>query len=190
MTKEKPIRIGIIGCAGGGKSSLAISLSAKLGIPFIASRVITSDIVARDGYEYGSGVQIERFLAAGSRQLEIFLRTKDETGKNDSFVTDRTFIDLAAYAVCELQDDDPALLRKIYDGCRKEARVYTHLIFLPWKDGPVQDNHKRTLNPWYQFAIHSLDLSIMTEWELKPLVLHTDSISKRVEEFLAFMQSV
>ena len=61
-------KIGIVGAAGTGKTALAEALALKLGIPLLKSREITEDILKRDGYDYSSGIQIERFLANTGRQ--------------------------------------------------------------------------------------------------------------------------
>ena len=179
------LRIGIVGAAGTGKSSLAEAVSAKLGIPALKSREITKAILDRDGYDYGSGVQVERFLASNSRQMEILQSTVKAQSARGSFIADRTVIDLAAYAVVELHDDDLNLLRKIFYACKKQSPVYTHLFLCPWRDVPISDNHQRTLNPWYQFQIHALDEGIMDDWGLKYTVLKSEGTSRRVREVLA-----
>ena len=177
------IRIGIAGAAGGGKSSLAELVSSKLGIPNLKSRSITEDILKRDGYDYGSGIQIERFLANTGRQNEILRRTiEQQQAKN--FVTDRTVIDLAAYAVCELHHSDVMALRRIMDTCRKNVSAYTHVIVCPWRDVPVADTQKRTLNPWYQFMVHALERGIMEEWGCKYQILKSEDREERLQEIL------
>ena len=143
------LRIGIVGASGTGKSSLAIALSRKLNIPFLAAKDITRKILERDGYDYMSGVQVERFLANGSRQEELLKRTLEGQTVCGSWVTDRTTVDLAAYAICELYDHDPIMVRKIINSCRKPSKTYTHLFLCPWKDIPIMANNRRTLNPWY-----------------------------------------
>lgn len=159
-------RIGIVGCAGTGKSTLAQELATDLGVPFLESKSITQDILDRDGYDYASGIQIERFLAHGARQREILRRTVGQQDGGGSFVTDRTMIDLAAYAISELHVSDTVQLRKMYETCRDNSDLYTHIFVCPWKDTPVPDNQRRTLNPWYQFQIHGLELGLLHQWGL------------------------
>jgi predicted ATPase len=157
------VRVGIVGCAGTGKSALAEAVALKLGVPNLKSREITESILKRDGYDYGSGIQIERFLANTGRQNEILRRTIEQQGV-ESFVTDRTVIDLAAYAVCEMHHTDASALRRIIDTCRKNIVNYTHVFLCPWQDAPVAATGKRTLNPWYQYMIYSVERGIMDEW--------------------------
>jgi len=157
------VRVGIVGSAGTGKTSLASRLSSDLGVAFLEAKEITLDVLRRDGYDYGSGVQIERFLAQEGRQEEIFYRTLDAERSAGSFVTDRTLVDLAAYFVAELHDVEPMKVEKYVSECR-EAAKYTHLILCPWGRTPLLDNRRRTLNPWYQMIIHGLELTILHTW--------------------------
>lgn len=177
------LRIGIVGSAGCGKSSLSEAVSFKLGVPILKSREITESILKRDGYDYSSGIQIERFLANTGRQNEILRRTiEQQTVEN--FVTDRTVVDLAAYAVCEMHHSDSSALRRIIDTCRKNVVIYTHLFLCPWKDVPVTDTQKRTLNPWYQFLIHAIERGILDDWGCKYEILKSEDRDKRLQEIV------
>lgn len=187
MNKDK--RIGIIGAAGTGKSSLAEVLALKLGIPNLKSREITESILRRDGYDYGSGIQIERFLANTGRQNEILRRTIEQQIVT-SFVTDRTVVDLAAYAACEMHHSDAVALRHIIETCHKNVSVYTHLFVCPWRDVPITDTGKRTLNPWYQYLIHVSELGILREWECQFTVLKEKSTENRIIEILKLLDQV
>lgn len=180
--KGSIMRIGLCGCSGTGKTSLAEALSDRLGFPMLKSREITEDILKRDGYSFDSGVQIERFLANSGRQNEILRRTVEQQNAQEEFVTDRTVVDLAAYVVCEMHDMDTAALKRILETCRKNVSRYTHLFMCPWKDVPVADNGRRTLNPWYQFMIHVAEKGILEEWGCKYVILKSDGIEKRLEE--------
>jgi len=179
-------RIGIAGCAGTGKSSLAKGLSTKLGIPFLEAKAITGDILERDGYDYSSGVQIERFLANTGRQNEILRRTVEQQSV-ETFVTDRTVIDLAAYVACEMHDTEPKAVKDILTACKKHVTAYTHILLCPWQDRPVSENKRRTLNPWYQFVIHTMERGIMDEWGCKYHMVEGEGDS-RLDGVLAVLE--
>ena len=34
-------------------------------------------------------------------------------------------------------------------------------MFCSWHDREIVDNSKRTLDPWYQFAVHSVELELV-----------------------------
>jgi hypothetical protein len=181
-------RIGIVGCAGSGKTALAELLAVELSIPLLKSKEVTESILKRDGYDYGSGIQIERFLANTGRQNEILRRTIEQQAVND-FVTDRTLIDLAAYAVCEMHQSDVMALRRIIDTCKKNVSGYTHLFLCPWNDLPIADTKKRTLNPWYQFLIYALERGILDDWGCKYQILSENSREGKLKEIMIVLQN-
>jgi len=181
------IKIGFIGAAGTGKSTIARLLSRKMDIEFRAAKNITQQILDREGYEYGSGVRVERFLADTQRQLEILNETVNMHKKSGSYVTDRTVIDLAAYALCEMHDSNPRALKNIMSKCHKNLCLYTHLFLCPWIFAEIKPNHKRTLNPWYQMLIHTIELGLVEEWGVDVVVLKTESSEDRAEEVLGII---
>jgi hypothetical protein len=182
MGRKKTYRIGIVGSAGVGKSSLGLELSQKLDIPFLSSKEITMGLLNGDGYNYLSGIQVERCLAQGGRQDKIFKLTVDAEKKEKSFVADRTVIDLMAYVIAEIYYSDPQKVTKCFEKYQKEASKYTHLFFCSWGKLPLVDNKIRTLNPWYQFIIHSLELQILNTWDLKYHVLKSADTDERLAE--------
>jgi len=175
------LRIGIVGCAGTGKSAFARSLSTEQKIPVLESKQITQDILNRDGYNYSSGIQVERFLANSGRQNEILRRTMEQEDSVDDFVTDRTVVDLAAYVVCEMHDIDTEVVRNIFETCSRRVSRYTHLFFCPWKDEPISENSKRTLNPWYQFLIHAAEMGILKSWGCEFTLLEPYETDSRMD---------
>jgi len=177
-------KIGIVGCAGTGKSTLARRVAKSLGIPCIESKDITAHILERDGYDYSSGVQVERFLANSGRQMEILRKTIESQEEQEQFVTDRTVVDLAAYAVCEMYNHDTKALKHVVEMCKGSVSGYSHLFLCNWNDKPIDENNKRTLNPWYQFLIHALEVGIMDYWECKYEVVSGESSDDRVEGLL------
>lgn len=172
------MRIGIAGCAGTGKSVLADKLSKELGLPFLPAKSITTDILNRDGYDYASGQPVEKFLATDEHQAEIFKRTREQQSV-EAFVTDRTFIDLAAYAILEM--DNREKVERYVEDCRKLVSRYTHIVFCPWENKEILNNQKRTLDPWYQFAVHSVQMGVMESFNVSPLGMGASDADKRVE---------
>ena len=172
-------RVGIIGSSGTGKSSFAEALANELRVPCLKSKEITQHVLERDGYNYSSGVQIERFLATPRRQGEILRRTIEQQSV-EQFVTDRTMIDLAAYALVEMHDEGD--VGHIYDTCKKNTDKYTHIFLLPFKDVPVKNNGKRTLNPWYQKLVHTIERGIMEDWNKGYWIINSDDTEERIVE--------
>lgn len=174
------VRVGITGAAGTGKSALARRVAEKLNLPLLESKTITQDILERDGYDYGSGIQVERFLANTGRQNEILRRTMEQESV-DSFVTDRTLVDLSAYVVCEMHDSDTKVVSDIFNTCQERVSRYTHLFLCPWRNERADENQKRTLNPWYQFKIHAMEMGILAQWKCPYVTLESYETEDRVD---------
>lgn len=172
------MRIGIAGCAGTGKSLLAETLAEALGIPFLPSKVITGEILRRDGYDYASGQQVEKFLATHDHQNELLKKTIEQQQGVEEFVTDRTAIDLAAYAIVEMEG--PLKVKRYLDQCEKLSERCTHIVFCPWVDIEIIDNNKRTLDPWYQFTVHSVQLEVIKRFNINMLNLMESDVEDRV----------
>lgn len=184
------LRIGICGSAGSGKTGLAEALSVEYKVPLLRSREITEDILRRDGYDFSSGIQIERFLANSGRQNEILRRTLEQQREAPDFVTDRTVVDLAAYVMCEMHDMDVMAVSRLMETCKKSVSGYTHLVVCPWKNAPVEDNRRRTLNPWYQFLIHLVEMGLVMEWGCEAIILKSHGTEERVREIKAILTKV
>ena len=172
------LRIGIAGCAGTGKSLLGEKLSVATGLPFLPAKNITGKILQRDGYDYASGQSVENFLGTPAHQQEI-LEATIEQHSVEVFITDRTAIDIAAYAILELRDGHD--VKRHLARCRELSERYTHIFFCPWRDCKISGNQRRTLNPWYQFSVYSVELNVAKMFEIKLKMLEDDDIDKRVE---------
>jgi len=181
------MKIGIVGSAGTGKTELGMLLAERMKLDFLKANDITRDILVKDGYDYTSGIQVERFLAQDNRQDRILKRTLDAENNNGSFVTDRTVIDLASYAVIELHGSDIKKVDRLMGEYKENSSSYTHLFVCPWGNRPLKSNGLRTLNPWYQLIVHSLCIGIMERWGLKYHVLESLSGEERVEEIMGLI---
>ena len=154
-------RIVLAGPAGTGRSSVAEGLSLNLGIPFLKAKDITNPILKRDGYDYASGVQVEKFLQTKSRQIEILNKTMEQM-KTESFVTDRGLLDLAAYAMLGVEYLDAEDIDRIVCMCQANMKRYTN-VFL-FRPGELIDNQKRTLNRHYQNLVYTVELGLLNDW--------------------------
>jgi hypothetical protein len=163
-----------------------MTLAKDMDITYYPSKDMTKEILERDNYDYSSGIQVEKFLASGSRQIEILERTEEVQKAEGSWVTDRTFLDLAAYAILELTHSDITILRRIYTTCQENIGSYTHLFLCPWVERTAIVNNKRTLNMWYQFQVHSILWSLVREWDVQCHILEQDG-DARLEEIKAII---
>lgn len=155
------MRILLSGPSGTGRSTIAELLSKEKNIPFLKAKDITNPILKRDGYDYASGVQVEKFLQTKSRQIEILNKTMEQM-KTEPFVTDRGLLDLAAYAMIGVEYLDAEDIDRIVCICQANIKRYTN-IFL-FRPGELIDNHKRTLNRHYQNLVYTVELGLLNDW--------------------------
>ena len=113
---EQAYRIGLIGCAGLGKSTLALKISNELCIPFLNSKGITRPVLQQYGYEYSESSFVEKFLSKKEIEFEIVSRRlQEESLLMGGFVTDRTTLECFCYAFLGLStysEDDFKLLER------------------------------------------------------------------------------
>jgi len=158
-------RIGLIGCAGLGKSLIAGTLSKELRIPFIDSKSITRPFLAESGYVYDGRTFVEQFLS--TREDEIVSRRIALEDEKQNFVTDRTTIECFCYAFLGLGTYTDEAFSAIEDKCLENARKYTHLYLFPFESGWFEDNGVRTMNSHFQWLIDNTIRGIIRKWDLK-----------------------
>lgn len=123
------MRIGIIGSAGTGKTTLAKALSGHLSVPFVADMVPA--VLRERGRDSWRGVD------PGERRKvrEEALRRKiaGEAG-HDSFVSDKTCIDYLAYWLQNQSETEERHVNQAFlDQCKEAAARYDVLVFLPYR---------------------------------------------------------
>jgi nicotinamide riboside kinase len=119
-------------------------------------------------------------------QLQSFQRTyldnklSGEAGK-DRFLTDRSFVDVAAYwlrrdAVDVAAEQKTALV----DRGRQAAQVYDVHVYLPFGLIPFQSDGYRSEDRAHHQDIDSQILALLREWGLPFITLDTDVMEERV----------
>jgi len=182
------IRLGLVGASGTGKTALAVKLSSALSIPCLMAKDVTGAILTRDGYDYSSGEQVERFLAHMGRQNEMLRKTMEQQS-GEQFVADRTVLDLAAYVMAEIHgEQNSGAVHSMFETCKVNVSRYTHIFMCPWREGPIAANNRRTLDPWYQRMIHMIEVGLLVEWGCHYTVLKAKTEEARCEEVLGVLR--
>jgi len=163
------LKIALAGPAGSGKSTVANLVSSVKGFPFLRAKDITTPILKRDGYDYSSGFQVEKFLQTDKRQLEIFAKTLSQQSGENFFITDRCMVDLAAYAIAGIDYLTAETLDEILYKAKTFSSEYDY-VFL-FKTGQLINNNKRTLNRHFQDMIYMLELGLLTEWDIPFIII-------------------
>lgn len=177
---EKALKIGLIGAAGLGKSSVATAVAKEKNLMFLKSKDITRPILKRDGYTYGRDECVELFLSKRERELELVDERKyAESLLSGGFITDRTTLECFCYALLNIHNYSNAESRMIETLCKENMSNYTHLFYFPQKDGWLEENGLRTTSVYFQWKIDMLIWGVLSDWniEYKTIPKNCDAIS-------------
>lgn len=169
-------KIGLIGSAGIGKSSVATELSKRLDLIFLKSKDITRPILKKYNFDYNEGISVEKFLSEKEIEFEIVdKRTYQESLLPGGFITDRTTLECFAYALLSVEkyaDDEIALLERI---CNENMKNYTHIFYFPYKNGWLEDNGLRTVNTFFQWKIDLIIRGLLDDWGIEAITINADN---------------
>lgn len=173
MYNGRKYQIMFTGVSGVGKTTIAKEVADMLKIPFISGSY--SDLVPETkDMTHADMIQQDAKTVFMQDMQVLNLRNKAFRGE-DSFVTDRSYFDLAAYFINKLShrlaecDLDHAV-----DLCRMLlGQQCTHLIFIPFSSSffnewVIEDNGKRILSKYYQFQVSQVMYGILDLWGYKP----------------------
>jgi len=182
----KKIRIGFTGSGGSGKTTMLKVVSEKLKIPTIPEGIRS--------YLKANGISHLRELGdEGTIKLqeEVLSRKIKAESKFDAFITDRTTLDNAAYALRWLSrcQECQEWLNDYINKCLTYARNYYDIIFFfPCGMFELEDDGIRSGKFWYQYEIDLLLKGLMFNTFYQQshypaiYVLETISIQERLEE--------
>ena len=170
---DKPISILLAGPSGVGKTTIANFLAQELGIKFISGSV--SDLLPQT-----KDMAHADMLARDSKELYmedykiLNLRKKIFSNVGEPFVSDRSFLDSAAYFLYKQADKIPACeieqfleLSKIVTLQTTDCLIlvdYTMDMFNNWV---IDNNNKRILNKYFQMEISRIMSMILDIWGVK-----------------------
>lgn len=160
----RPVKIGLLGCAGLGKSTIAGEVSSRLSLPVLNSKDITRPILARNGYCYGNGF-VEVFLSRSDIEREIVCkRLEEEELLSCGFVTDRTTLECFCYAFLGLDTYGEGEFELLERACKGNMKKYTHLYLLPFGKGWFVENGVRTVNLHFQRHMDMVIRGVVEDW--------------------------
>jgi len=169
-------KIGLIGSAGIGKSSVALEISKDFDLIFLKSKDITRPLLKKYGYDYSSGECVEKFLSKKEIEFEIVdSRTFQESLLTGGFITDRTTLECFAYSLLSIEkyaDDEIATLENM---CCENMKNYTHIFYFPYKNGWLEDNGIRTVNTFFQWKIDLIIRGLLDDWGINAITVGADN---------------
>lgn len=187
-------RIALVGPSGIGKTTLAKYISKEYHLPFISGSM--SDILPETKDQtHAEMMSISSELLAARNWQALNIRSK--LFMNISyFVTDRSFVDPAAYYWYELSKQLPECEVEHFLGTARTCmEKYVDLaIFLPLnldnrESWVIEDNNKRITNRYFQIQISSLMGELLADWEIPTLVINSLNYDERMEEIRNFLKS-
>lgn len=166
-------KIMFTGVSGVGKTTIAKEVAESLSIPFISGSY--SDLVPETKVMPHSEM-IQQDADVVFRQDMQVLNLRNKAFKNqDSFVTDRSYFDSAAYFINKLSHRIPECdIDHAVNLCKMLlSQQCTHLIFIPFSakffnDWVTEDNNKRILSKYYQFQVSQIMYGLLELWGYKP----------------------
>jgi len=159
------MKIALAGSAGTGRTTIAKQIA--MSIDHFPLTNLAKSILKVEGFRYGTEETVEEFLATQQRQENLFLCKKEKEDELNHFVTDRSWLDLAAYCIYGMQNNTEFDVYSFVDNCKSEVEKYDVIIHIPWGRQPLQSNGTRTINPWFQFIIDSIICRLAKQWKIQ-----------------------
>lgn len=171
---ERQVNVMFAGASGVGKTTSANYIAETLGIDFVSGSV--SDLLPKT-----KEMPHAEMLARDSKTLImedyqiLNLRNKkfkDYVEKGNSFVSDRSYLDSAAYFLYKQADKIPACEVEAFLAlCKQLLNVQcSHLILFDFgvemlHDWVTEDNSKRITNNYFQMEITTIMKMVLGIWE-------------------------
>lgn len=182
------MKIAITGAHGVGKTTLAKSLSKKMGLPMI------SEIARREAKLYGFS-KTEQIRKApkerirGYQEAVYTSQVFSESALQKGFVSDRSVFDVVAYM--EFYGLSPDDVGWVTDKARLHSKNYDLLIYCPIpKGGVVEDDGFRLTGQEGQEKIDELIKMLINSAECPVLVLkkERETWGEEIDEVIRFLR--
>lgn len=175
------MRLAITGSSSTGKTTLAKLLVEAPRIGDILRRFISAD--ARSLLTELGHKSMDRMSRAELRefQLAYFERKKLVEDDLSHFVTDRSFVDVAAYWLeRDTFDQSRAERERLLEPCRQLADRYDLHVYLPFGLLPFRDDGYRSNDMMLHRRIDARIRLLLNEWNLRHVTLETTVLDERV----------
>jgi len=185
------MKIAFTGTSSTGKTTLAVRLIKN---PEFTSKVpefVAVDARALlDELGFRSMDKMTRGQSREFQQLYFRRKIEIESGR-ESFLTDRSFVDIAAYWVCrDTFDLSEAEQRLLLDPCRHATKKYDIHFYFP--SGLIVFEHDgyRSDDIEFHMRIDRCILRYLVEWQIPYVTIVESDINKRIETVLGVVKDL
>ena len=177
--------IGLCGAHGTGKTTLAIALSQKLGIPYIP--IDASNVFLEHKFHPSDKLDIRTRLFL---QQKILAKAEDIWFDVDepSFICDRTPLDMAAYMLADVGNGEldthkhthkhtqSEVMDYLQDCFNVTARYFGKIVLIPPAIPFVEREYKAAINQPLIFKLHTQLLGMLNYLDLPYRVMPKDCL--------------
>ena len=171
---RRNIAIAFCGAHGTGKTTLAIALEQKLGIPYIP--IDASDVFLQYGFHPSDKLDIRNRLFVQQKILEKAENIWFDVDE-PSFICDRTPLDMAAYLLADVgngeldQRTQTEVMDYLADCFNVTIQWFDKIILIPPAIAFVEREYKAAINQPLIFELHALLLGMLNYLDLPHKVL-------------------
>ncbi|MFO0744895.1 MAG: ATP-binding protein [Myxococcota bacterium] len=156
------MRIGIVGAAGTGKTTLAKALAAHLGAPYLPDYVQTVlRELGRDSWRGVSDPKERRRIREEGLRRKIAAEADAER-----FVSDKTVVDYLAYWLQNQSEHEELTTNNAFVArCQTAVKRYDALVFLPYR-AVVEHAVGRSTDPVHNLKVAAHKRGLLAIWKL------------------------
>ena len=157
----RDMRINLTGCSGIGKTTLAKAISEIYDVPFISGSY--SDLVPETRNIPHSEMIQQDAQTVFKQDVQVLNIRNKVFGEKERLVSDRSYIDSAAYMIQKLSHRLPTCdIEDFVEKCKILTLLQCpKVIYLPYtpqyfQEWEIEDNGKRVLNKLYQAEVTAI----------------------------------
>lgn len=169
---ERKNKIMFAGPSGIGKTTLAEKIGNVADLNFISGSV--SDLLPKTKEQTHQEMLAKDPKTLYMEDFQVLNLRKKRFQNEESFISDRSFLDVASYFMYKQADKIPECeVKHFMDLCKMFTNQYcSHLILLDFTpeligNWIVEDNEKRVTNGFFQCEISSIMKAVIKYWNAK-----------------------